>query len=108
MQISDEVLIVVPCYNEAGRLQAEPFLSFLAATRGIRILFVDDGSSDRTYQLILQIEALASGRTSHLRLSPNRGKAEAVRQGVLRSVHAGHRYIGYWDADLATPLAEIP
>jgi len=38
----------------------------------------------------------------------NRGKAEAVRCGFLESFRSGYDFIGYWDADLATPLETIP
>jgi hypothetical protein len=41
-------------------------------------------------------------------LPRNVGKAEAVRAGVLRAFAAGPDYIGYWDADLATPPEAIP
>jgi len=37
----------------------------------------------------------------------NRGKAEAVRRGFLESFDSGFDVIGYWDADLATPLETI-
>lgn len=40
-------------------------------------------------------------------LEKNRGKAEAVRRGVIKARETNHRYIGYWDADLATPLDSI-
>ena len=47
----------------------------------------------------LQIEVLA--------LAKNSGKAEAVRQGMNSSLKGSFDYVGYWDADLATPLAAI-
>jgi hypothetical protein len=41
-------------------------------------------------------------------MESNRGKAEAVRCGFLESFRSGYDLIGYWDADLATPLETIP
>jgi hypothetical protein len=43
-----------------------------------------------------------------LPLTANGGKADAVRQGVLHAVRTGSSaLIGYWDADLSTPLEEL-
>ena len=40
--------IVILCYNEDKRLEASPFVSFLAENPDVRFVFVDDGSTDRT------------------------------------------------------------
>ncbi len=42
-----------------------------------------------------------------LDLKQNVGKAEAVRLAMLHSKDANFDYVGYFDADLATPLEEI-
>ena len=40
----------MPCFNEARRLDPERFLPLIAA--GVTVLFVDDGSTDRTPEII--------------------------------------------------------
>ena len=54
-----------------------------------------------------RIAARAPGRVEVLSLSPKRGKAEAVRQGLLRALTQGPEVVGYFDADLSTPVSEI-
>ncbi|HTQ38670.1 MAG TPA: glycosyltransferase [Pirellulales bacterium] len=100
--------IVVPCHNEAQRLQIEQFRRFANSHTEVRFLFVNDGSTDVTLSLLQQLAALDPLHFEVLDLAQNGGKAEAVRQGVLQAAQKQPDYIGYWDADLATPLLAIP
>jgi glycosyltransferase involved in cell wall biosynthesis len=100
-------VIVVPCWNEASRLPAADFEAFLGAQRDVGFLFVDDGSTDGTRERLRSFETLAPERVRVLGLDANVGKAEAVRRGVLAALPDAPRFVGYWDADLATPLAAI-
>lgn len=98
-------VVVVPCYNEEKRLQPERFLELTAA--GCQVLFVDDGSKDGTYDLISAFAARHGPAVSVLKLARNGGKAEAVRQGLVRAIDGGAAVVGYLDADLATPCSEM-
>ena len=99
--------LVVPCYREANRLQPERFVEFLDATEGTRLLFVDDGSPDETPRVLAALAAQRPARVEILALTRNVGKGEAVRQGLLRALETDTELVGFWDADLATPLELI-
>lgn len=98
--------LVIPCYNEAQRLDLPQFTDFLLKNTFADFLFVNDGSSDNTAQLLADFQSKHTGRVNVLSLEKNSGKAEAVRQGML-AVKGQYDYIGYWDADLAVPLSEL-
>lgn len=100
--------LVVPCYNEAGRLDRAAFERFAKSRPDVGFVFVDDGSSDATGELLDALAAALPGQAEVLRLPRNAGKAEAVRRGALAALAGGARYVGYWDADLATPLEALP
>jgi hypothetical protein len=53
------------------------------------------------------VAAERPGRVRALSLTPNRGKAEAVRQGMRDALEAGADVVGFLDADLSTPPAEV-
>jgi glycosyltransferase involved in cell wall biosynthesis len=101
-------IMVIPCYNEARRLQVHKFKTFAEGEHPRRFLFVNDGSTDGTLQVLQRLHDDDPQRFVFYDLPANMGKAEAVRQGVLRAFEAGTDYVGYWDADLATPLDAIP
>lgn len=100
--------IVVPCYNEAGRLDGKAYLDFVREHPDVSFLFVDDGSTDRTMEVLRQLQAQNAEQLRVHAMARNSGKAEAVRHGLLEASRNGSKYVGFWDADLATPLEEIP
>jgi glycosyltransferase involved in cell wall biosynthesis len=99
--------IVVPCFNEARRLRADEIRAYCARVPDVDFLFVDDGSTDETLARLRDLERTLPGRASVLALERNGGKAEAVRRGMCAAFKSGAELVGYWDADLATPLDEI-
>jgi len=103
-----DVIIVVPCYNEAKRLETQKFIAFLDQHPRVSFLFVNDGSRDNTLEVLSSLHAARGDRARVLDGGENRGKAEAVRRGMLEAISLGPAFAGYWDADLATPLAELP
>jgi glycosyltransferase involved in cell wall biosynthesis len=100
-------VVVVPCYNEADRLDIDAFLQFSGPRPWLSFLFVDDGSTDGTRDLLAAAATRSPDQARYLVLEQNAGKAEAVRRGLLAAFDEGADLAGFWDADLATPLREI-
>lgn len=104
---SAAVALVVPCYNEATRLPVPVFDDYLKRNPDVLIIFVNDGSTDATAQVLDKLHADNRANALALHCPVNGGKSEAVRQGLLRALQTGAKFVGYWDADLATPLDEV-
>ena len=102
-----KVAIIIPCYNEADRLDANKFTEYLSQNTHVHFYFIDDGSTDNTILIINGIISKFSNNVTILRNESNKGKAESVRLGVIESIAMNHDFIGYLDADLATPIDEI-
>jgi len=103
-----EVCVVVPCFNEAHRLRGAAFLAFIKSHPTAGLCFVDDGSTDGTLAVLEQLRTRCPDRILVHPVAKNGGKAEAVRAGVLHVTAGGSSpIIGYWDADLSTPLDEV-
>lgn len=102
------LILVIPCYNEERRLPVEELRAFQLDGLRIELLFVDDGSRDGTLRLLQALRDEDPQRFSVLALERNSGKAEAVRRGLLAAIERQPDLVGFWDADMATPLGEIP
>jgi len=105
----DAVTLVVPVYNESRRLERfAPDLSAFTARRpaGSELVFVDDGSTDGTVELIEDFIRTATAQGQRVRLvrGTHKGKGAAVREG-LRS--ATTPLAGFCDLDLSTPLTDF-
>ncbi len=102
--ITAEPWMVVPCYNEAGRLDE---LELAQLARHCRILLVDDGSTDNTAALLQDLAAASNGIMQVLELQSNLGKGEAVRMGMRYCIDQGATEVGFTDADFATPASDL-
>jgi dolichyl-phosphate beta-glucosyltransferase len=101
-----KVGLTVPCYQEARRFDPEGFAE-LATRPDVTLLLVDDGSTDDTIECLRAFAARPGVDAEVLRFARNRGKAEVVRDGMRSALAAGAEVVGYVDADLATPPAEV-
>lgn len=104
LRMNGETVIVVPCYNEALRFDLRAFDTFLRECEDVNLLLVDDGSTDGTPGVLEKLRATHPLRVTVFRSAENGGKAEAVRRGVQLALRKPPSFVGYWDADLATPL----
>jgi glycosyltransferase involved in cell wall biosynthesis len=80
----------------------------MSSSQWVDFLFSNDGSTDDTAKIVEEFKKKYPERIKVFTLQQNSGKAEAVRQGMLEAYKdEGYSHIGFWDADLATPLTEI-
>ena len=103
---SVELSVVVPLYNEDESLGelTDKINEALSDTTSFEIIFVDDGSSDRSWQEI-QKQSQRHGNVSGIRLQRNYGKSSALQAGFEK---AEGDYIATIDADLQDDPFEIP
>lgn len=98
-----QMTVIVPCYNEAKRFDLNYWEYIVGATQEIRWIFVDDGSSDHTSELLSAIP----GGVKVKRLSNNLGKAEALRWGFQEAILHESEVIGFIDADQSFDRDEV-
>ncbi|WP_298484373.1 response regulator [uncultured Maribacter sp.] len=100
--------VVIPCYNEEERLSGVEFRDFAHRNLGYHLCFVNDGSTDKTLEVLQELRKGNEDTISIYDCEKNGGKAEAVRQGVLHLAKDEQLdYIGYLDADLSTDFRDF-
>ncbi|MEK7164159.1 MAG: dolichyl-phosphate beta-glucosyltransferase [Patescibacteria group bacterium] len=101
--MTPDLSVIIPVYNEAKRFgpHLKSILKYLNKNYpSFELIVVDDGSNDMTAEIIRREKIVKL-----ISYTPNRGKGYAIRTGV--AVAKG-KLILFMDADLSTPLTEIP
>jgi glycosyltransferase involved in cell wall biosynthesis len=96
--------VIIPAKDEAENIG--PLLERVrrvhVADHEVRVIVVDDGSSDGTGELARELGAVV------VRHGVNRGLGAAVRTGLRAAVEAGASSVAYLDADLEYAPEDIP
>lgn len=99
--------VVIPAYNEEQNIKKRaPFkvLSYLKKQSFTwEVVFVDDGSTDETVNLLDKFAMRGEGRVLLIK-NPHQGKAATVITGMMR---ARGKIVLFTDMDQATPLEEV-
>ena len=101
-----KLLCIIPFYNEESRFEHLLYDAFFLDYPEIDFLLVDDKSIDNTLPILTSL-AQRFTNVKALSLPSNVGKAEAIRSGILNITIEKYDFIGYLDADLATPISEF-
>ena len=99
--------LVVPLFNEAHRfpMYAPELIAFISRyPLGSEIVFVDDGSSDGTVEMVEQFVATHRDVPLRLLCQSHRGKGSAVAAGLMS---ANSKVACFCDLDLSTPLDDL-
>lgn len=99
--------IIIPCFNEENRLNPQLFNNFLCENSSMMdFYFVNDGSTDKTAEIITQEILSLHNNVFLINLKKNSGKGNAIRSAILRLENKYGLY-GFIDADLQIPLDHL-
>jgi len=106
MESRKKISVIVPCFNEEEGLTTfnQTLIKFLPANYQYEIIYVNDGSRDNTYQVILSL-AKENTAIKYISFSRNFGHQNALKAGY--DFATGDCAISL-DADLQHPPAVIP
>lgn len=105
---STYLTVVIPCFNEEKTIlaTAETVLHYMAThypQHGFELLLIDDGSSDRTGEILQQL-ASQNPEVRCVYFPSNRGRGAAIKAGIEASTG---QYLILLDADLSYDVAHI-
>ena len=105
----DKISIIIPCFNEEEALpiyyaEMKKVMDSMKKQTSFELLFVDDGSSDRTYEIMKDLHR-KDGRCQYLSFSRNFGKEAAIYAGLQ---NASGDYAAIMDVDMQDPPSLLP
>lgn len=109
LSVMDKISIIIPCFNEEDALpiyydEMKKVMDIMKKQSDFELIFVDDGSSDRTYEIMKELHR-KDGRCQYLSFSRNFGKEAAIYAGLQ---NAGGNYAAIMDVDLQDPPSLLP
>jgi dolichyl-phosphate beta-glucosyltransferase len=99
--------IIIPAYNEEKRIAVtlEKIRTFLVTKKyDFEIIVVDDGSIDRTGEVVKNSGLFKENKLKVLKNGTNKGKGFSIRNGIINSQG---EYVLFSDSDLSTPIEEV-
>ena len=106
MESGKKISVIVPCFNEEESLSTfnQTLIQFLPENYNYEIIYINDGSKDSTFQVILSL-AKDNPNIKYISFSRNFGHQNALKAGY--DFASGDCAISL-DADLQHPPAVIP
>jgi len=98
--------VIIPAYNEEKKIAADldaALAYFRSQSYTLELIAVDDGSADRTPEILAEWESRSGGEVRAICYRPNRGKGCAVRTGMLAARGEVRMFA---DAGLCVPFSE--
>jgi len=102
-----KIAIIIPCYNEEKRLK-ESSIKELIQNTSATIFLANDGSKDKTLDIIEKISLQNPSRIYVIDYKENQGKSNTIYKSVNQVLdRKEYDFIGYFDADFSTPVSEM-
>ncbi len=102
--------IIIPLYNEESSLDylLDSLSKFKAGDYNFNLIFVDDGSTDNTYDKLKKNSTVLKNNQSFvIKLSRNWGKEQAMIAAIDLSIKQNAIFSIFMDGDLQHPLSQI-
>lgn len=94
--------IIIPCYNQANAVNIPNFLAFINTHADFHICFVNNGSTDNTFEILESLKNQASNKISVVDIKKKTVLSAVVKVGAryLYSLE-GIEKIGFIEVDFA-------